>query len=210
MKPYKLEIKILIFYVSVLVIFIFTGALLFFGVKDQTKLIDLARDYSSIIFPITLIWVLLENRIWRMQLMQNNKSFLNIPPDFRGRWEGEIESSLEPEKKRKFVIEVQQTLTKLQITSFSEFGNSRSILAEIGSDEDESIFSLCFLWQGEISRSSDMGQVLQRFNGYTMLHWDKSVKNKKFAGTYFTDLLPSQTHGKIELTWVSFELQNQL
>ena len=181
-----------------------------FKVADQNKLVELLKDYGMIVAPITFLWIFLEKRLWRTVILQNFKTYLNIPPDLRGRWEGELISSKNINEPRKFVIEVEQTLTSLSVVSYSEYGNSRSILAEIGSDEREEIFSLCFLWQGEIHKQTDGIPTIQRFNGYTMLNYNKPLKYKDLEGTYFTDLLPEQTHGKINLKWVSFQLQKRL
>jgi len=209
-KPYKLEIKALIFYVSALCIFLFSGVLLVFKVTDKDKLVNLLWDYGTIVAPISLLWLLLEKKVWRTSLLQNVKTYLNIPPDLRGRWEGYLISSKNPDQKREFVIEVEQTLTTLSISSYSSFGNSKSILAEIGSDDKEEMFSLCFLWQGEIQIQAGDIQSIQRFNGYTMLHYNKFNKDKTIMGTYFTDLLPEQTHGKIALKWTSLQLKKSL
>jgi len=209
-KPYKLEIKALIFYVSAICIFLFSGVLLFFRVAEKGKLTDLLWDYGTIIAPVTILWALLEKRLWRTKVMQNIKTYLNIPPDLRGRWEGYLVSSVSPDDKKDFAIEVEQTLTTLNIFSYSAFGNSSSILAEIGSDEREEIFSMCYLWQSEIRNETSQGLMVQRFNGYTMLHWNKPNKVMELHGTYFTDLLPNQTHGRIYLKWVSHERKKAL
>ncbi len=209
-RPYKLEIKALIFYVSALCIFLFSGVLYIFRVTDHGKLIDLLWDYGTIVAPITLLWILLEKRLWRSRLLQNLKTYLNIPPDLRGRWEGYLASSKSPKEQRTFTIEVEQTLTTLNVTSYSSFGNSKSILAEIGSDEKEELFSMCYLWQGEINNKEGNAQHIQQFNGYTMLHYHRPLGKKEIDGTYFTDLQPEQTHGTIHLKWVSYDLQKQL
>jgi len=207
MKAYKLEIKALIFYVSAICIFLFSTVLMAFKVADKNKLVDLLWDYGTIVTPITFLWLFFEKRLWRTRFMQNFKTFLNIPPDLRGRWEGKILSSRNADQSRKFVIEVEQTLTTLSVHSYSEYGNSTSILSEIGSDEKEEIFSLCFLWEGEIHKHAEGIPTIQRFNGYTILNYDKPLKTKEISGTYFTDLLPEQTHGTIDLKWVSWKLE---
>jgi hypothetical protein len=208
--PYKLDIKSLIFYLCTAAIFIFSLTLWFLGAADQSKLTDLLRDSGSVIAPITIFWVLLEKHLWRTALPQRFNNLLNIPPDFRGRWEGSLFSSLSPDQARNFVIEVEQTLTSLKITSYSDFGNSRSILAEVGSDEDEELFSLCFLWQGEIEDSKGEGKLINRFNGYTILNWDKNGDHDLLEGNYFTNLHPRQTLGSIHLKRTGFNLKKKL
>ena len=173
-------------------------------------MLGMVLDYGEIIAPVTILWVLLEKQLWRTPLLQRFNKLLNSPPDFRGRWEGDLTSSLAPDSPRQFVIEVEQTLTNLKVTSYSDFGNSRSILAEIGSDENEDLFSLCFLWQGEIENNTAEGNLINRFNGYTILNWNKTRDRDILDGIYFTNLHPRQTLGKIRLKRASLELKKRL
>ena len=43
-----------------------------------------------------------------------------------------------------------------------------------------------------------------------MLQLNDFEKPKTFSGTYFTDVQPDQTHGTIELNWVSLDLKHKL
>jgi hypothetical protein len=208
--PYKLDIKALIFFVSSFAIATFSLVLFFSGKADRDQMLGLVFDYGEIIAPVTILWVLLEKKLWHTPLLQKFNQLLNIPPDFRGRWEGSLFSSLAPDQPRQFTIEVEQTLTTLKITSYSDFGNSRSILAEIGSDETEELFSLCFLWQGEAENASEGGKLINRFNGYTILNWDKNGNHDALEGSYFTNLQPRQTLGSISLRRTGYKLKKSL
>jgi len=208
--PYKLDIKALIFFVSSFAIASFSVVLFFSGKADRDQMLGLVLDYGEIIAPVSILWVLLEKNLWHSSLLQKFNQFLNIPPDFRGRWEGSLISSLAPDQPRTFAIEVEQTLTNIKITSYSEFGNSRSILAEIGSDENEELFSLCFLWQGEAENASTEGILINHFNGYTILNWDKNGNHEALEGSYFTNLHPRQTLGTINLQRTGNKLKKSL
>lgn len=205
--PYRLNIKTLIFCVCAFEIGVFSVSLFYTGTAGWKKILDILQDFGGFIAPVTFFWVWFEKLLWRSAPFQRFNNWLNIPPDLRGRWEGELISSLDPEKPRKFVLEVEQTLTSIDIFSYSDFGNSRSILAEIGSDEKELLFSLCFFWQGEIDESNGAGHRITRFNGYTILNWKKEESSDTMDGSYFTNLYPQQTLGKIQLRRVGFELR---
>ena len=133
----------------------------------------------------------------------------NIAPDIRGRWEGMVQSSISVEP-HKFVVEVIQSLTTLRVHAYSTIGTSKSILVEIAADDHENQFTLCFYWQGEMPTEVQNKKLIQRFNGYTLLTLNDYDKPKTFKGTYFTDVQPEQTHGTIELSWVSLGLKHKL
>jgi hypothetical protein len=208
--PYRLNIKTLIFCVCAIEITVFSVSLFISGTADKNKLWEIVKDFGGFIAPVTFFWVWFEKALWHTYLFQRFNNWLNIPPDLRGRWEGELKSSLNPEKPRRFVLEVEQTLTSIEIFSYSDFGNSRSILAEIGSDEKEDVFSLCFFWQGEIDISEGAGHRITRFNGYTILNQNKEGNSDNMEGSYFTNLFPQQTLGQIQLSRVGFELKKCL
>lgn len=209
MKSYKLEIKTIVFVVALASITIFSTALFTLHLVETEKLGELLLHYGFLIAPITLLWVWLEKYLWHIPLLQSMRKLFNIAPDMRGRWEGVINSSSYHEP-QKFVIEVAQSLTTLHVHAYSSIGISRSILVEIAADDNANQYTLCFFWQGETPTDVNGKNIIQRFNGYTLLHLNDFDTPKSFKGTYFTDVQPDQTHGTIELTWVSLDLKHRL
>ena len=209
MKSYKLEIKTIVFVVAVASIVIFSTVLFMLHLVETEKLGELLLHYGFLIAPITLLWVWLEKSLWHIKMLQSMRKAFNIPPDIRGRWEGVINSSSVKEP-QKFVIEVTQSLTTLHVHAYSSIGKSKSILVEIAADDNENQFTLCFFWQGETPINVGGKQIIQRFNGYTLLHLNDFDTPKTFKGTYFTDVQPEQTFGTIELSWVSLDLKHRL
>jgi hypothetical protein len=134
---------------------------------------------------------------------------LNIPPDLRGRWEGVLENA-DGSQSQKFVVEIHQTLINLKVHSYSSIGQSKSILCEIASSEDEDNFTLCYLWQGEIHTSIRDIHQNEKFYGYTMLDLHTHESPKVLKGSYFTNRRSGQTRGGIHVTWVSKELKKKI
>ncbi len=209
MKSYKLDIKTIVFVVAVASIIIFSTVLFMLHWVETSKLGELLLHYGFLIAPITLLWVWLEKSLWHIPLLQSMRKIFNIAPDMRGRWEGVINSSLVNEP-QKFVIEVTQSLTTLHVHAYSSIGKSKSILVEIATDDNENQFTLCSFWQGETPTNVNGKQIIQRFNGYTLLNLNDFDSPKTFKGTYFTDVQPEQTFGTIELSWVSLDLKHRL
>ena len=209
MKPYKLNIKLIVASVGIFSLFIFSMVLIIFHIAKMGTVTQILLEYAYIIAPTSLLWILTDKYLWHTKLFQSMRRPLNIPPDIRGRWEGTLENA-DGSDTQKFAIEVKQTLTTLAVHSFSSIGRSASILSEIASSDNEDKFTLCYLWQGEINTS--MREIHQReiFHGYTMLHLHENESPKLFKGSYFTNRVSSQTRGGIELTWVSRVIKRKL
>jgi len=88
MKPYKLEIKTIIFLVAVLSIFIFSAVQIILHTEQSKEIGELLLHYGFLIAPITALWVLVDKSLWHNSVMQKIKHTLHTPPDIRGRWEG--------------------------------------------------------------------------------------------------------------------------
>jgi hypothetical protein len=205
LKSYKLNIKAIIVIVGVLSLFIFSTVLYFFNIADFEHLGETLLHYGYIIAPVTILWVSLDRFFWHTTLFQSMRKSLNIPPDFRGRWEGRLENA-DGSAPQKFVIEVAQTLTTLKVHSYSTVGHSISVLCEIASDIHEEHFTLCFMWEGQAHTDiKDMHQG-ERFQGYTMLNLLEHEHPRTLKGSYFTNRRQSQTRGGIELQWISKEI----
>ena len=209
MKSYRLKIEVIIAAVGILSLLVYVGVTVLFKLDQSGDVASLLVDYGYLIAPAGILWVLTDKFLWHTSLFQAIKTSANIPPDFRGRWEGVLENE-DGSEAQKFVIEVKQTLTRLNVFSYSSIGSSVSILAEVASSENEDFFSLCYLWKGESSTSIKKIHHKEQFNGYTILHLHPHDKPKTLKGYYFTNKVPVQTRGGIELTWVSKQLKRRL
>ena len=209
MKSYKINIKVVIATVGVLSLIIFSLLLIIFGIAKTESLGELLLHYGFIIAPVSILWVLMDRYFWHTKLFQSIRKSFNIPPDLRGRWEGILENAdgTEPQQ---FAIEVTQTLTDLHVHSFSSIAHSQSILCEIASSTNEDKFTLCYLWEGHTNTSIKDIHQREQFDGYTMLQLHEHESPKVLLGSYFTNRKPAQTHGGIELKWISRNLKGKL
>jgi SMODS-associating 2TM, beta-strand rich effector domain len=209
MKPYKLNIKLIIASVGIFSLLIFSVVLIIFHFLNMESVTKILLEYAYIIAPTSLLWIFFDKYLWHTRLFQSIRAPLNIPPDIRGRWEGSLENA-DGSEPQKFVIEIKQTLTTMVVHTFTSIGHSASILSDIAVSEHEDKFALCYLWQGELNTS--MKDIHQReiFHGYTMLNLHEHETPKVFKGFYFTNRPASQTRGGIELTWVSYDMKRKL
>lgn len=208
MKSYRLNIEVVIATVGIFSLVVFCLVLYMFNMSGIAEVSHLLLDYGYLIAPASLLWVATNKYLWHTKLFQGIRKTANIPPDLRGRWEGVLQNM--DGDTQKFAIEVKQTLTTLHVVSYSTLGRSVSILPEIASSDSQEMFSLCYLWQGETHTSMRDFHHRVRFNGYTILHLHEHENPKILKGSYFTNHVPNQTRGGIELKWVSKELKRKL
>lgn len=208
MIAYRLKIKTILTVSAIISIIIFSLVLLLNKIANFKELLEILAHYGAIVLPISGLWFAIENKLWYMRWLQNFKSIINIPPDFRGRWEGTIDRDDENDP-HSFVFEIKQTLSRIQVCTYSNRSKSQSIFAEITTDEFEDKFNLCFLWQGNAAAIEKKSIPKGVFYGYSIMELFEKNEPKKLVGEYFTDRSPTQTKGKIELTWVSFELKGR-
>lgn len=209
MKSYKLNINALIVYVGLISLILFSTVLLVFHLAEPKGLGEMLLHYGYIIAPVSILWVLTDHYLWHTKFMQFIGKSLNIPPDIRGRWEGTLENA-DGSGTQRFAIEVNQTLTKLRVCSYSSKAHSDSVLAEIASSASEDSFTLCYLWQGQLIKAMKDTNPAEIIHGYTMLTLDQKNSTKVLKGYYFTDVRPVQTRGGIELKWVSHSFRKSL
>ncbi|KAF0199763.1 MAG: hypothetical protein FD166_191 [Bacteroidetes bacterium] len=207
MKPYRINVKSMLTISGLISILVFALVLLVWHREDTGKIVEVLIHYGFIMLPISILWWFLEKNCWHWAWIQNYRTWLNISPDFRGRWEGTL-NRVDENNPHRFVVEIRQTLTKVWIYSYSSRGVSISHIAEIGSDDSENNFSLCFLWQGDAAEIIGRNIPKSIFSGYSILHLFENENPKRLYGKYFTDRDP-QTKGIVELSWVSYELQNK-
>lgn len=209
MKSYKLNIKVIIASVGILSLAIFSIVLIVFHIAKKQSLGEILLHYGFILAPVGILWVLTDRYLWHTKLFQSIRKSFNIPPDLRGRWEGMLENA-DGSEPQKFAIEITQTLTTLCVTSYSSIAHSQSILSEIASSHNEDKFTLCYLWQGQTNTSIKDIHHREQFDGYTMLQLQELGLPKTLIGSYFTNRKPTQTHGGIELKWMSHNTRGKL
>ncbi|HEY9343481.1 MAG TPA: hypothetical protein VIQ23_18025 [Hanamia sp.] len=209
MQSYRLNIKVIIVAVGIFSLLVFSMVLVMFGIVDVKSVTSLLIDYAYIIAPTSLLWILVDKYLWHTRLFQAMTKLANIPPDLRGRWEGTLENESGTEI-QKFVIEVKQTLTTLNVFSYSSIAHSVSILPEIAISHNEDHFVLCYLWEGKMNTSIKDIHHVEHFHGYTILNLHQYEKQKILEGFYFSNRLPSQTRGGCQLMWVSDHLKKKL
>lgn len=209
MKEYKLNLNLFLTTIALFSLFVVSVVLI---ATDKFKCADAIRllwDFGFVTIPLTFIWFYFDKCGWRCWFWKWTASFIKFPPDIRGRWEGTLVRYGEKEP-HKFVFEIKQTLSKLQVYSYSATGHSESILDAIASDKMEDDFYLTFLWQGEAGITTEDEKESRIFNGYSILKLIERDNEKLLSGNYFTNRKPIQTMGNIEVKWVGNNLKKQL
>lgn len=208
MKEYKLSFT---FFLSAIAIFSIAviGVVLLISQKYQFQdFLSLLWNYGFVTIPLSIVWVYFEKVGWRSRYWNWLNKPLHFPPDLRGRWEGTIDRIGE-ESPHGFIIEIKQTMTKIQVYTYSSRGQSESIIDSIASDKMEDDFTLCFLWEGQTGNLPSQQIESGRFKGYTMLKLIENGQSRKLKGEYFTNRRPYQTMGIIEVTWIGDDLFKQ-
>ncbi|PIE45353.1 MAG: hypothetical protein CSA45_03150 [Gammaproteobacteria bacterium] len=208
MKEYNLNLPLFITIIGILSALISVVVLMITGSLGYREVGQLAFNYSFITVPLAIIWYLFENYGWKSSWFVFLRKFLNIPPDISGRWEGTLDR-VEENNPHGFVIEIKQTMTKLQVYTFSQNGKSESIIDNIVTDKMEDDFQLTYLWEGNAGKLTGINYKGGKFKGYTILALIENEKERKLVGEYFTDREPSQTKGYINVIWKSDKLKKE-
>jgi len=209
MKEYKLNLSLFFSSIAIFAIIIVGMVLCFTGKFTTVEILRLLLNYSFITIPLSLIWLYFQKIGWRIKFWKWLAPFLHFPPDIRGRWEGTLDRK-EEGNPHKFVIEIKQTMTEIKVYTYSEKGQSESIIDNISCDKMGDDFYLCYLWEGETAnflpkQKSESG----RFKGYTILKLIDNCDEKKLIGEYFTNRRPIQTMGCIDVKWQGLNLLKQ-
>jgi hypothetical protein len=194
MKEYKINLKLLLTVIALFSVSV-VGIILIISEKyNCSDFINLIWNYGFVTIPLSLIWLYFEKCGWRHKLWKWSKKFMRFPPDIRGRWEGCLKRAGEDEIK--FVIEIKQTMSNIQVNTFSENGHSESILDAIASDKMEDDFSLAYLWQGESGKLPIQEGDSGTFNGYTILRLITNENEKKSCWTLLYKQETNTNNGK--------------
>ena len=209
MKDYRLNLT---FFLTTIALFSISivGITLLISKENYcfSDFLYLLLNYSFVTIPLSLIWLYFEKIGWRNRCWKWIGRFLNFPPDLRGRWEGTLDRANE-NNPHKFVIEIKQTMTKIQVNTYSNYGSSSSIIDSICTDKMEDDFILCYLWEGETKPLSTQVGESGIFRGYTILTFIGTNDDKRLKGDYFTNRKPLQTMGVIDVSWIGIELKKK-
>jgi len=210
MKDYRIKVNVIIIIMAFLGCILLISLLLFMKLLEPNELDEFILNYGLISFPLGVFWWFFDSTLWKKVKIKWMKKYLRIPPNLSGRWEGLIDRYGE-NNPHKFVLEIKQNLTSLQIFTYSQNGKSKSIVDDIVvTDKMNERFRLCYLWSGtggplkyQTKKSSE------EFQGYTILDLITNDNSKKLKGYYFTNRLPNQTKGEIEVDYISNKLMNE-
>jgi hypothetical protein len=143
--------------------------------------------------------------LWRFPVF----NLLLKVPDIAGRYKGKIKYEYNGKMgKKKCVIEVTQTASKIKIHSYfnndnDEKTSSKSLVEDIKKDED-GFFEIYFFY---LNSGSKIDGVLDCHEGANTLRFipAKNDKSQKLVGHYFTNR-QNQTRGEIEVYFESKDL----
>jgi hypothetical protein len=195
--------KVLLFASALIAITLF-AVIMFIYDKSSIKAIgSSASKLTIVIAMISLLWLYFEKWGWRQ--IPFFGALVRKWPDLNGRWEGTIDRE-GTDPSHRFVLEIRQNLTKLQCDTYSEHGESHSIIASITVDEQAKQFYLCYNWLGGTSAKYKKSQSGE-FYGTTILRLCGDKNERKFEGRYFTERRPHQTRGTLHLSRCSKEVK---
>jgi len=206
MKEYRLNVMAIIVIMS-FISCILLICLLVITTNDikNAHLFKYLIRFGLISSILGVIWWVLETHLWRFIPFKWLRKYLRIPPDLNGRWEGIINRPNE-NRPHKFVIEISQKWSALQVYTYTESSSSKSIVDDIiCADKTNDNFKISYLWTGNGGKYLENPKSESEFLGYTILKFIKNENVKKMKGIYFTNREP-QSKGIIEVEFVSNKL----
>lgn len=208
MKELRIDIKKIIAPIVVIALLCAWLLLLWRGHAEHMGKVLL--NYGFISLPIVLLWIWLNYKGWHCSLMQNDyvRNSLGLAPDLRGRWEGTIDRYGE-NRPHRFVVEIKQTMTCIQIYSYSSRGRSDGITHSFICDELGGNETICYSWRGRHGRLASEVPAENIFYGFSRCRHRKDTDGRRFLeGDYFTNRQPEQSMGKILLEFKGLELEH--
>ncbi len=200
MVPHRLDLKKVLTIVVAISILFFILILFLTNQLTQESLLPALLRIGTAITIGSGVWFLIDRYLWRYQPL---RSLFNIR-DIGGRYEGTLRRTGEG-LSRSFTIEIYQTLTTLQVTTYSRRSTSRSIISNLATDVGGRQLMLVYLWIGTGGPLDGQEQESEMFYGTTILdsiiNPDKP-KDRVLKGHYFTNRKnPHLTSGRLELSW---------
>ncbi len=197
MIPHEIETKKFLL-VAVVLTVIFSVVVLLYNPTPEMLLLKIGV-FSTV---ITIIWFLYEKYLWKFPFFRM-MGWLCSTPDLNGRWEGTVDRHGE-NNPHGFVLEVTQTMTKLQCYTYSENSSGESIVVKIMKDGVDKKYRLLSYWGCKTKNKIEKSKF-DKFNGVSLMDINFEGGQKILKDYYFTDREPP-TRGDVELKWVSKEL----
>lgn len=139
---------------------------------------------TTVLIIIFLFW-LYDAHLWKFWPF----CYIHSVPNINGRYEGEGESSFN--KKYKMILEIKQTLSNINISSYFEKSLSSSTIANIVKNEHNN-WSLSYIYRNNpITVNTDLD--MRMHEGFASIEIFDG--GKKLKGKYFNDSRERRTHG---------------
>lgn len=183
----------------VLSILFYTVICLGFSIPPELMLLKL----GIILTLVGCYWGFFEKWGWKCNMFRIWGWLCDIP-DLNGRWEGTLDRLTE-DNPHQFVIEIQQTLSKIQIHSYSKNSLGHSIVAQFVTDQVGGKYNLITTWTCR-TRNTTNSNEFEEFHGtsiYEIVHSDDGLILEDY---YFTRRNP-QTKGQTRLKLSSKKLK---
>ncbi len=195
--PHEIETKKFLL-VAVVLTVIFSVIVLSYNPTPEMLLFKIGI-FSTI---ITIIWILYERYLWRFPFFRM-MGWLCSTPDLNGRWEGTVDRHGE-NNPHKFILEITQTMTKLQCYTYSQNSNGESLVVKILKDGVSKKYRLLSYWSCKTKSKTEKSKFCT-FQGVSLIEINFEGGQKILKDYYFTNRDPA-TRGDVELQWVSKEL----
>lgn len=207
MKAFRLTYKFYITFFLVSFIPSFWIAKGVTGILDNVTLLaptDAMLRMGLIEPPTTVVvmfalFVLTDRLLWKHSPLSN----LFRIPNINGRYEGLLVSSYDESQSYKIVVEIQQTLTNVFVTLYTENSSSYSLAADVGVNEHKN-WSVFYIYQNRTA-TVNHNQDMKDHNGTCVLDIFKGGNTLK--GNYYNNPRDRGRHGSIEIKRVSGSLK---
>lgn len=168
---------------------------------EQISFIDTIRQFIDLgiieapttVIIIHLLFCLYESYLWKICPFR----YIHQIPDINGRYEGEIESSLD-NNKYKIALEIKQTLSNVLVSLYSEKSSSASFISNIAKNNHDN-WVLSYIYRN--NPKTVAGDLDMRIHdGFASL--EIFDNGQKLSGTYFNDSRERKTHGLLTCSFI--------
>jgi len=156
---------------------------------------------TLVILIVLLLWLYVAY-LWKCPVL----NLIHGVPNINGRYTGSIQSSYDPEKNYKCVLEVRQTLTRVEINLFTERSSSWSVIANIVVNEHGN-WALAYIYTNMPKTIEVADSDMRCHRGFATLEiFEDRVK---LEGEYFNHSRERSTHGTISCKRKSRKLKGR-